>query len=75
MREFLLMLVLILGVGVHGETNEVSRVQLLDASARAQCEARTKSGTQCKRKALPGDNLCRQHKKIAEKKPERARLK
>lgn len=33
-----------------------------------QCEALTKSGTQCKRKALPGGKLCRQHQKIAEKK-------
>lgn len=32
--------------------------------SRWQCAAVTKSGTRCKRKAVPGERLCRQHKKI-----------
>ena len=32
--------------------------------SRWQCVAVTKSGTRCKRKAVPGERLCRQHKKI-----------
>ena len=40
--------------------------QVASPAARAQCEARTKSGTRCKRNALPNGKLCRQHKKIEE---------
>ena len=32
---------------------------------RQQCEAVTKSGSRCKRNAVPGKKLCRQHLKIA----------
>ena len=32
---------------------------------RQQCEAITKSGNRCKRNAIPGEKLCRQHLKIA----------
>ena len=32
---------------------------------RQQCEAVTKSGNRCKRNAVPGARLCRQHQKIA----------
>ena len=35
---------------------------------RTQCEAITKSGTRCKRNAIPGGKLCRQHQKIADAK-------
>ena len=38
--------------------------QVASPAARTQCEAQTKSGTRCKRSALPGEKLCRQHKKI-----------
>ena len=31
---------------------------------RQQCEAVTKSGNRCKRYAVPGERLCRQHRKI-----------
>ena len=34
---------------------------------RQQCEAVTKSGNRCKRNAVPGGKLCRQHQKIADK--------
>ena len=33
------------------------------ASERPQCEAITKSGKRCSRKAAPGEKLCRQHLK------------
>ena len=33
-----------------------------------QCEAVTKSGNRCKRNAVPGEKLCRQHLKIANRK-------
>ena len=32
---------------------------------RRQCEAITKSGSRCKRNAVSGEKLCRQHLKIA----------
>ena len=35
---------------------------------RQQCEAITKSGTRCKRKAVAGEKLCRQHQRIATRK-------
>lgn len=34
---------------------------------RQQCEAVTKSGNRCKRNAVPGGKLCRQHQKIADR--------
>ena len=46
-------------------TNVVKNVVL--SAVRTQCEARTKSGTRCKRNAQPGEKLCRQHKKIEER--------
>ena len=36
--------------------------------SRQQCEAVTKSGNRCKRNAAPGEKLCRQHLKIADRK-------
>ena len=35
---------------------------------RQQCEAITKSDNRCKRNAIPGEKLCRQHLKIAKRK-------
>ena len=32
-------------------------------AARPQCEATTKSGNRCSRKAAPGEKMCRQHLK------------
>ena len=49
----------------EASTNAVTAVA--SPAARTQCEARTKSGTRCKRNALPGERLCRQHKKIEER--------
>ena len=49
----------------EASTNAVSNV--VSSVVRTQCEARTKSGTRCKRNALPGEKLCRQHKKIEER--------
>ena len=39
-----------------------------DKLPRQQCEAATKSGNRCKRNAAPGEKLCRQHLKIADRK-------
>ena len=36
--------------------------------SRQQCEAITKSGNRCKRNAILGEKLCRQHLKIAKRK-------
>ena len=36
--------------------------------SRQQCEAITKSGSRCKRNAVPGGKLCRQHQKIGDRK-------
>lgn len=35
-----------------------------DKLPRKQCEAITKSGTRCKRNAVPGGKFCRQHQRI-----------
>ena len=39
-------------------------------SIRRQCEAGTKSGNRCKRNAVPGATLCRQHQKISSRQSE-----
>ena len=51
-------------------TNAVSNVVSVAAAKvpRQQCEAVTKSGNRCKRNAAPGEKLCRQHLKIANRK-------
>lgn len=36
--------------------------------SRQQCEAVTKSGNRCKRNAVSGGKLCRQHQKISDRK-------
>lgn len=68
MKRVIIVALMLLGASSFGETNEVARAQAEKAPERVQCEALTKSGTQCKRKALLGGKLCRQHQKIAEKK-------
>lgn len=35
-------------------------------ASHQQCEAITKSGNRCKRNAVPGGKLCRQHQKIVD---------
>ena len=40
-----------------------------ETSARSQCEATTKSGSRCKRKAAKGERFCRQHLKIRASSP------
>lgn len=37
---------------------------------RRQCEAVTKSGNRCRRNAVPGAKLCRQHQKISSRQSE-----
>ena len=36
--------------------------------SRQQCEAVTKSGNRCKRNAISGGKLCRQHQRISNRK-------
>lgn len=56
-------------------TNAVSGVMSVTATTNApvtkasrhQCEAVTKSGNRCKRNAVSGGKLCRQHQKIERK--------
>ena len=50
------------GVVKVGASCSVSNSPVLKLP-RQQCEAMTKSGTRCKRNAVPGERLCRQHKK------------
>ena len=57
-------------------TNTVSGVASFSAStnapvakvSRQQCEAVTKSGSRCKRNAVAGGKLCRQHQRISDRK-------
>ena len=57
------------GVASSAATNSVSGVVSVAAAtnapaakaSRQQCEAITKSGNRCKRNAVPGGKLCRQH--------------
>ena len=69
MRLFVTVLALTCAVlscpGAEASTNAVSNV--VSSVVRTQCEALTKSCTRCKRYALLGEKLCRQHKKIEER--------
>ena len=57
-------------------TNTVSGVASFSTStnapvakvSRQQCEAITKSGSRCKRNAVAGGKLCRQHQRISGRK-------
>ena len=57
-------------------TNSVSSVVTITAAtnapavkvSRQQCEAVTKSGNRCKRNAVSGGKLCRQHQRISNRK-------
>ena len=42
-------------------TNVQVRVKNDDNATRVQCDAKTKTGDRCKRKALPGGTKCWQH--------------
>ena len=66
MRVFLIVAALIFPA--FAGTNDCTIVKGTATNAVVRCEARTKSGAQCKRRAQKGKTLCRQHEKIAEKK-------
>lgn len=57
------------GVSTNAVLKVVSTCSVSNSPAlkhpRPQCEAITKSGTRCKRNAIPGEKLCRQHLKSA----------
>ena len=63
------------GDNVNTSTNGVRRVNVALAGGKAKrskpskdgrCEAITKSGNRCKRKAVAGERYCRQHLKMEE---------
>ena len=65
--------------GGQSATNAVRRVSATNTIAHAditppandgRCEATTKSGNICKRKAVRNERFCRQHLKIQQKKEE-----
>ena len=77
MRRAILSIVVMLSTALScladsATTNAVPRVASVAAATNApvaklprqQCEAITKSGNRCKRNAIPGEKLCRQHQKI-----------
>lgn len=78
--RILVLLVLVLSatrlcVAAPAVTNSISSAVLSVTAAtnapatkvsRQQCEAVTKSGNRCKRNAVVGGKLCRQHQKIAD---------
>lgn len=79
MRRAILSIVVILSIALsclaesvatNIASNIVSVAAATDVPAvkvsRQQCEAVTKSGNRCKRNAVPGGKLCRQHQKIAD---------
>ena len=63
-------------VAAPAVTNSVSSVVSVTVAtnapaakvSRQQCEAITKSGSRCKRNAVSGGKLCRQHQKISGRK-------
>ena len=81
MKRAVLSIVVILSAALSclaksGVTNIISSVASVASTTntpslklpRQQCEAVTKSGNRCKRNAVPGEKLCRQHLKIANRK-------
>ena len=72
--RILVLLVLVLSatrpcVAAPAVTNSISSAVSVTAAtkvSRQQCEAVTKSGNRCKRNAVVGGKLCRQHQKIAD---------
>ena len=45
-------------------TEKPVRLRSNESTKQSQCEAITKSGNRCKRKAAKGERFCRQHLKI-----------
>ena len=70
MKKICLVLgMVVLGLGAIGaETSKNAAQSVSSTNEVVRCEAITKSGNQCKRRAQSGKKLCRQHEKLAEKK-------
>ena len=60
-------------VSLASTTNTVARANATPPSNDGRCEATTKSGNRCKRKAVRDEHFCRQHLKIQKKKEGKAR--
>lgn len=52
-------------------TNTVAHADIPPPANDGRCEAITKSGNRCKRKAVRSERFCRQHLKIQQKKEEK----
>lgn len=65
--RFMVCFFALMALPLVASTNETAAVTNSLASVLTenhQCEAITKSGNRCKRKAAPGKTLCRQHEKL-----------
>ena len=62
-----------IAVSLASATNTVARANATPPSNDGRCEATTKSGNRCKRKAVRDERFCRQHLKIQKKKEEKAK--
>ena len=61
-------------VSFASATNTVARANATPPANDGRCEATTKSGNRCKRKAIRDERFCRQHLKIQKKKEEKANM-
>lgn len=63
-----LLFVIMFSIPVFASGSNCAPAEGSATNAVVRCEARTKSGAQCKRRAQKGKTLCRQHEKLVEKK-------
>lgn len=64
MKKILLLLVLSMPVMLGAEEAKSEQPEVV------RCEAITKAGTRCKRKAMAGKKYCKQHQKIKDREAE-----
>ena len=64
MKKILLLLVLAMPAMLIAEEERAERQEVV------RCEAITKAGTRCKRKALAGKKYCKQHQRIKDREAE-----
>lgn len=64
MKRILLLLVLAMPLMLGAEEEKAKEPEVV------RCEAITKAGTRCKRKAMAGKKYCKQHQKIKDREAE-----
>ena len=64
---YLLSIVSLVLCAICAETTTNNVTEVASTNKVMRCEAITKSGNQCKRRALCGKKFCRQHEKMVEK--------